>query len=288
MPPWFIDRQVGIREVQGRSLADRRGDRHDRRVGRQRRRQAAATRICRRNGGSPMRTSGISATPDLIVVASGGTHRASRGSRLVGRVLRRFRPHRGPVYSGGRDEAGHGRASVVHHAITYLLETDASGAERSVMLNEYALGKNGDFFPENAGRLMKAGAKNPLPDALLAEWKGDRGIGRSSGSSSIPRGVSRSISRFRRRSATRRRTWTSPPVKRTRVTMATIASRNRRCSCRSSRTCICGASRCASRRYSRRCGSSQSVVPNGTSAGASSTPTPTMSRRFCRPAPSCT
>jgi hypothetical protein len=52
-----------------------------------------------------------------------------------------------------------GKRAVVHHAITYLLESDAAGAERSVFLNEYALGKNGDIFADGAGRLMRAGTK---------------------------------------------------------------------------------------------------------------------------------
>jgi hypothetical protein len=54
---------------------------------------------------------------------------------------------------------GKGAHAVVHHTLTYLLEPDENGNERSVFLNEYALGKNGDIFPDNAGRLIKAGTK---------------------------------------------------------------------------------------------------------------------------------
>ncbi len=54
---------------------------------------------------------------------------------------------------------------VVHHAVTTLVPPDGastvtSAADlRSSLLNEYALGKNADVFPEGAARLIKAGSK---------------------------------------------------------------------------------------------------------------------------------
>jgi len=58
---------------------------------------------------------------------------------------------------------------VVHHAHQYLIPPgteqscppDSVGcfAGREETLNEYSVGKNGDIFPEGAGRLMKAGSK---------------------------------------------------------------------------------------------------------------------------------
>lgn len=65
---------------------------------------------------------------------------------------------------------GRGAKKVVHHAVTYLMqdegETDLigrgqtrTGGESGGFLNEYAVGKNGDVFPEGTGRLVKAGAK---------------------------------------------------------------------------------------------------------------------------------
>ena len=50
--------------------------------------------------------------------------------------------------------------SVVHHAVTGVVndETEDDGALGS-FLNEYALGKNGDIFPDGHGRLIKAGSK---------------------------------------------------------------------------------------------------------------------------------
>jgi hypothetical protein len=61
--------------------------------------------------------------------------------------------------------------SVVHHAITYALQgADASdvdrlgfplapGSNQGVFINEYAVGKGGETFPENTGKLLKAGGK---------------------------------------------------------------------------------------------------------------------------------
>lgn len=47
---------------------------------------------------------------------------------------------------------------VVHHFTTNLIE-DAEDDPVGLFFNEYALGKNGDIFPPNSGRLIKAGSK---------------------------------------------------------------------------------------------------------------------------------
>jgi len=46
---------------------------------------------------------------------------------------------------------------VIHHATTNLIEDEDDPI--GLFFNEYALGKNGDIFPENTGRLVKAGSK---------------------------------------------------------------------------------------------------------------------------------
>jgi hypothetical protein len=51
-----------------------------------------------------------------------------------------------------------GSFKVVHHAGLSLIE-DEEADPVGLFLNEYALGKNGDIFPENSGRLIKAGSK---------------------------------------------------------------------------------------------------------------------------------
>ena len=53
---------------------------------------------------------------------------------------------------------------VVHHATTSMKNDDDPPSDARVnpqgtFLNEYAVGKNGDVFPEGAGRLIKAGTK---------------------------------------------------------------------------------------------------------------------------------
>ena len=50
-----------------------------------------------------------------------------------------------------------GGIRVVHHAVTSLINDD--GAAEGGTLNEYAVGKYGDIYPDGAGKLMKAGAK---------------------------------------------------------------------------------------------------------------------------------
>jgi len=62
-----------------------------------------------------------------------------------------------------------GAKKVTHHAVTFLVQESgdqdekligqAGGGDQGGFLNEYAVGKNGDMFPENTGRLVKAGAK---------------------------------------------------------------------------------------------------------------------------------
>jgi mono/diheme cytochrome c family protein len=47
---------------------------------------------------------------------------------------------------------------VVHHFTTNLVE-DQDEDPIGLFFNEYALGKNGDIFPPNSGRLIKAGSK---------------------------------------------------------------------------------------------------------------------------------
>ena len=51
-----------------------------------------------------------------------------------------------------------GAARVVHHAVQTLVY-DEGGTDPGGVLVEYAVGKNGDVFPDGAGKLMKAGAK---------------------------------------------------------------------------------------------------------------------------------
>jgi hypothetical protein len=50
---------------------------------------------------------------------------------------------------------------IVHHAVIYAIEPDAPEGtpETGIQLHEYAVGKYGDIFSENTGRLLKAGTR---------------------------------------------------------------------------------------------------------------------------------
>ena len=50
-----------------------------------------------------------------------------------------------------------GARRVVHHSVETLVYDDGTGGGGTLV--EYAVGKNGDLFPEGSGKLMKAGAK---------------------------------------------------------------------------------------------------------------------------------
>ena len=50
---------------------------------------------------------------------------------------------------------------IVHHSVTYVIEPDAPPGtpETGILLHEYAVGKYGDTFAENSGRLLKKGSR---------------------------------------------------------------------------------------------------------------------------------
>lgn len=50
------------------------------------------------------------------------------------------------------------KTNIVHHVTAYMVGEDGDPAGEQ-FLSEYAMGKNGDVFPDGAGRLIKAGTK---------------------------------------------------------------------------------------------------------------------------------
>ena len=52
-----------------------------------------------------------------------------------------------------------GAHRVLHHSATSMRWEDENGEEGGGFLNEYAMGKNGDIFPDGTGRLIKAGTE---------------------------------------------------------------------------------------------------------------------------------
>ena len=75
---------------------------------------------------------------------------------------------------------------VVHHATTNLVE-DPEEDPVGLFLNEYAVGKNADLFPADAGRLIKAGSKIHL-NLHLHPWGEETPVQVSVGFKFYPKG----------------------------------------------------------------------------------------------------
>jgi hypothetical protein len=158
MPPWFIDRQVGVRKFKDDpSLTD----------------DEIATIASWVDGGAvrgnpsdmppPRQFADLDewsiGQPDLIITLPQDHAVPATGPDWWGVYFADSGLTEDRYIQAVETKPGKGARAVVHHAITYLLDADSGTPQRSVFLNEYALGKNADVFPQNAGRLMKAGAK---------------------------------------------------------------------------------------------------------------------------------
>jgi hypothetical protein len=157
MPPWFIDKTVGVRDFKDDvSLSD----------------QEIATIVSWVDAGAP---EGNPANmppprkfldddqwhigkPDLIISMPVSFTVKARGPDWWGnfetdsgltedRYIKAVETIPGP---GG----GH---RVVHHAVASMIGED--GFSEGGLLNEYAVGKNGDIYPDGSGKLMKAGTR---------------------------------------------------------------------------------------------------------------------------------
>src|SRR5207248_10838886 len=99
----------------------------------------------------------------------------------------------------------------VHHVTTSMKSEDdveGDGDVQGTFLNEYALGKNADIFPDGAGRLIKAGTRinfNLHLHSVGQETPANVALGLNS----IPGDTSRSSPRPPRKSETRR-IWIFP------------------------------------------------------------------------------
>ena len=143
--------------VQERSVADARGDRDDRRVGRRRR----AARQCRRHAAAaPVRRRGPLA------------HRQARSDRHVAEGV--YGQPEAADWWGSFDadtgltedryikaiESKPSRRAPRRASRRRALVDDDGTRAGGGTLDEYAVGKNGDVFPEGTGRLMKAGRRS--------------------------------------------------------------------------------------------------------------------------------
>ena len=157
MPPWFVDRNVGIRKFKDDpSLSD----------------AEIATISAWADSGAlegnpadmppPVQFENESkwhiGKPDLIVPIPVPFTMKAHGSDWWGNL----------VSDSGLTEDRYikavetkptpgGGVRVLHHSVQSLVDED--GVSDSGTLNEYAVGKNGDIYPEDAGKLMKAGSR---------------------------------------------------------------------------------------------------------------------------------
>ena len=258
--------------LQGRSVAQRRGDREDREVGRQRRaarqsgRHAAAAQVRRR------RAPGRIGTPDL-------DRHDARTSLVKGNAPDWWgeiasvadRPHRGSLRRGARDQGSQRRAEGRHrprdgrrplrvppHDLEHARCSSRRRAERdrSTCVDDdstgwpvHEVGRNADFFDPRAGRLLQGRLEHRLRlGAPALERPRHEGAPRDRLQVPSRRATSRRYARARSRPRQRRRHRHQADGSRTSSCTPTPCCRSTPRSRRSSRTCTRRARGCASRR----------------------------------------
>ncbi len=156
MPPWHVDRTVGIQKFKDDpSLSDR----------------EIATIVAWIDGGMPrgnpadMPRPRVFAdaewwnigTPDLIVTLPEEVVVAPAGPDWWANIEADTGLTEDRYIKAVEVKPGPGAAiKVVHHAVASIVTTD--GSPTGGTLVEYAVGKNGDIYPDGAARLIKAGA----------------------------------------------------------------------------------------------------------------------------------
>jgi hypothetical protein len=164
MPPWYIDRTVGVRQFDNDpSLSDVEIATISRWWMAARR--AGTPPTCRRQRTSKTRKPGTSASP--ISSSSQRRHTIpATGSDWWGDYIVDTGLTEDRYLKAVRNQAIVWREVGRHHAVTFLIQDEGDGDAELIgrtsdggLLNEYAVGKNGDVFPEGTGRLVKAGAK---------------------------------------------------------------------------------------------------------------------------------
>jgi hypothetical protein len=158
MPPWHLDKTVGIKHYKNdRSLND----------------DEISTIVRWADGGAPQ--GNPAEMPKPLTFASDATWYIGQPDLKV------TTPNDFAMYANGPDwwidqfaevtidedrwikamEIKPSNPKIVHHAVIYAIEPDAPEGtpETGVQLHEYAVGKYGDIFGENTGRLLKKGTK---------------------------------------------------------------------------------------------------------------------------------
>jgi hypothetical protein len=169
MPPWYIDRTVGITKfIDDPSLTD----------------QEIQTIVAWADGGAqrgspadmppPREFQNADiwhiGKPDLVVKSTRHAVPAT-GSDWWGDYVVETGLTEDRYLKAVETKPSPGAKKVTHHAVTFLMQDEGTPdlvgrrapqgrtGETGGFLNEYAVGKNGDVFPEGTGRLVKAGAK---------------------------------------------------------------------------------------------------------------------------------
>jgi hypothetical protein len=164
MPPWYIDRTIGIRKFKDDpSLSDAEIDTIARWV------DAGAPRGNPGDAPAAVRFDDSDVwhigKPDLIVKSK--PHRIpATGSDWWGDYIVDSNLQEDRYLKAVEMKPSYGAKQVVHHAVAYLMQDEGDGGlvgslggTRGQFLAEYAVGKNGDIFPDGSGRIVKAGAK---------------------------------------------------------------------------------------------------------------------------------
>jgi hypothetical protein len=160
MPPWYIDKNIGVRHFKNDvSLSD----------------QEIATIVKWVDSGAPQ--GNLADMPPPRKFDDTAQWRMGQPDLVVQLPKDRIVPAKGAdqwidvLVDAGVTEDRYIRAievkpikgfRVVHHVTTSMKHEDDGDGDDNVQgtfLNEYALGKNADVFPEGAGRLVKAGTK---------------------------------------------------------------------------------------------------------------------------------
>ena len=157
MPPWHVDRTIGIRKFKDDpSLSD----------------EEVATIVAWVDGGAPRGNPADMpkprvfedtdkwhiGKPDLIVALPKENVIEAEASDWWADFVAESGLTEDRYIKAVEAKPGPGASRVVHHAVMYLVDPDNNNPMGGV-LNEYAVGKNGDVYPDGAGRLMKAGSK---------------------------------------------------------------------------------------------------------------------------------
>jgi hypothetical protein len=157
MPPWFIDKNVGVRHFKDDpSLSDK----------------EIATISAWVDAGAP--EGAASDMPPARTFAASDEWHIGKPDLIVSMpVAFTVKPENSDWWGNFQADSGltedrylkavetrpslGGGIKVVHHAVTSLVYDDGTPGDGT--LNEYAVGKNGDIYAEGSGKLIKAGAK---------------------------------------------------------------------------------------------------------------------------------